>query len=275
MTSGSIFFSPSSVRTPLWKDATLEKILRMLNVNGKLRNCTFWIIKRMAPVLLVLTWPWHFMALVLTTLRRNMQLKDPRHYMHVDGRRKTVLTVLRGVHSLMFVMHLSAMTMLLPLAQMPIQNGGTGMKTMLWDINFILNWAGHVILFRFLVGFNTWELRAFHFLFTTCLTIHWHLPPVVFCFCLRLVLVFVVWVLVFASCFASVMGFYHSACIRPRWPTRLHRSFGYAVKKKENEGPPQLNDNEVAQMDHEASLKELVRLSNMDVINEYPSLDGN
>ena len=29
--------------------------------------------------------------------------------------------------------------------------------------------------------------------------------------------VFVVWVLVFASCFASVMGFYHSsACIRPR-----------------------------------------------------------
>ena len=38
--------------------------------------------------------------------------------------------------SLMFVIHLSAMTMLLPLAQMPIQNGGTGMKTMLWDINF-------------------------------------------------------------------------------------------------------------------------------------------
>ena len=59
-TSGSIFFSPSSVRTPLWKDATLEKILRMLNVNGKLRNCTFWIIKRMAPVLLVLTWPFFF-----------------------------------------------------------------------------------------------------------------------------------------------------------------------------------------------------------------------
>ena len=81
----------------------------------------------------------HFMALVLTTLRLNMQLKDPRHCMHVDGRRKTVLTVSRGVHSLMFAMHLSAMTMLLPLAQMPIQNGGTGMQTMLWDINFILN----------------------------------------------------------------------------------------------------------------------------------------
>ena len=117
-TSGSIFFSPSSVRTPLWKEATLEKILRMLSVNGKLRNCTFWIIKRMAPVLLVLTWQWHFMASVLTTLRRRMQLKDPRHYMHVDGRRKTVLTVLRGMLSLMFVMHLSTMTMLLPLAQM-------------------------------------------------------------------------------------------------------------------------------------------------------------
>ena len=117
MTSGAIFFSPSSVRTPLWKDAALEKILRMLNVNGKPRNCTFWIIKRMVPVLLDLAMALH--GLVLTTLRRNMQLKDPRHYMHVDGRRKTVLTVLRGMLSLMFVMHLSAMTMLLPLAQMP------------------------------------------------------------------------------------------------------------------------------------------------------------
>ena len=36
-------------------------------------------------------------------------------------------------------------------------------------------------------------------------------------FCLCLVPVFVVWVLVFASCFASAMGFYHSpACIRAR-----------------------------------------------------------
>ena len=36
-------------------------------------------------------------------------------------------------------------------------------------------------------------------------------------FCLSVVFVFVGWVLVFASCFASVMGFYHSsACIRPR-----------------------------------------------------------
>ena len=36
-------------------------------------------------------------------------------------------------------------------------------------------------------------------------------------FCLFVVFVFVVLVLVSASCFASVMGFYHSsACIRPR-----------------------------------------------------------
>ena len=43
----------------------------------------------------------------------------------------------------------------MPLAQMPIHDGGTGMKIMLWDINFILDGAGHVILFRFLVEFNT------------------------------------------------------------------------------------------------------------------------
>ena len=85
---------------------------------------------------LVLTWPRHSMALVLITLRRNMQLKDPSHYMHVDGRRKTALTALRGRLSLMFVMYLSTMTMLLPLAQMPIQDGGAGMKIMLWDIFF-------------------------------------------------------------------------------------------------------------------------------------------
>ena len=138
--------------------------------------------------------------------------------------------------SLMFVMHLTTMTMLLPLAQMPIHNGGTGMKIMLWDINFILNWAGHVILFRFLVEFNTWVLRAFHFLFTTCLTIHWHLPPVVFCLfvcgscvcCLGLGVCFL-----FCKCHGKEN--HSSACIRPRWPTRLHRSFGYAVKKIKNQ----------------------------------------
>ena len=87
--------------------------------------------------LLVLTWPRHFMALVLTTLRRTMQLKNRRHYMHVDGRQKTAFTVLRGRLCLMYVMHLSTMTMLPPLAQMPNRDGGTGMKTMLWDINVI------------------------------------------------------------------------------------------------------------------------------------------
>ena len=52
---------------------------------------------------------------------------------------KSPLTMMRGRLSLMFVMHLSTMTMLLPLAQMPIQDGGAGMKIMLWDINFTLN----------------------------------------------------------------------------------------------------------------------------------------
>ena len=49
----------------------------------------------MAATLLVLTWPWHFMALTLTTLQRTMQLKTRRHYMHVDGRQKKVFTVKR------------------------------------------------------------------------------------------------------------------------------------------------------------------------------------
>ena len=70
---------------------------------------------------------------------RTMQLKTRRHYMHVDGRQKKVFTVLRGRLCLMYVMHLSTMTMLLPLAQMPNRDGGTGMKTMLWDINVIPN----------------------------------------------------------------------------------------------------------------------------------------
>ena len=99
----------------------------------------------MAATLLVLTWPWHFMALILTTLRRTMQLKTRRHYMHVDGRQKKVYTVLRGRLCLMYVMHLSTMTMLLLLAQMSNRDGGTGMKTMLWDINVIPNGAGQGI----------------------------------------------------------------------------------------------------------------------------------
>ena len=42
-----------------------------------------------------------------------------------------------------------------------------------------------------------------------------HLPPAVFC--LVVVVVLVAWVLVFASCFASVIGFCHSSVfIRPR-----------------------------------------------------------
>ena len=83
--------------------------------------------------------PRHFMALVLTTLRRTMLLKNQRHYMHVDGRQKMVFTVLRGRLCLMYVTHLSTMTMLPPLAAMPNRDGGTGMQTMLWDINVIPN----------------------------------------------------------------------------------------------------------------------------------------
>ena len=73
-------------QNPFMKGGTLEQTMRMLSVNGKLRNCTFWIIKKMVPVLPVLTWQWHFMASVLTILRRRMQLKDPRHDMLPDVR---------------------------------------------------------------------------------------------------------------------------------------------------------------------------------------------
>ena len=60
------------------RDATLEKIWRMLNGNGKPRKSTSCSTKRMAATLLALTWPWHFMALTLTTLQRTMQLPDVR-----------------------------------------------------------------------------------------------------------------------------------------------------------------------------------------------------
>ena len=57
----------------------------------------------------------------------------------LHARRWQTKDVLRGRLCLMYVMHLSAMTMLPPLAQMPNRDGGTGMKTMLWDINVIPN----------------------------------------------------------------------------------------------------------------------------------------
>lgn len=41
-------------------------------------------------------------------------------------------------------------------------------------------------------------------------------------------------------------------------------------QQQENQGPPQLTDDEISQLDHEASLEELVRLGNMGVISEYP-----
>ena len=152
--------------------------MRMLSVNGKLPNCTFRIIKKMVPVLPVLTWQWLFMASVSTTLQHRVQLMDPKLFMHVVGRPRTVPTVLRGTLSLMFVMHHTSTITLLPLAQMPIHDGETGMMTTLWDINYIHDWAGHAILVRFLGEFNSWVLRTFHLLFTNCLTFPWHLPPV-------------------------------------------------------------------------------------------------
>ena len=45
--------------------------------------------------------------------------------------------------------------------------------------------------------------------------------------------------------------------------------------QQENEGPPQLSDDEVARLDHEASLEELVCLRNMGVSSEYPFPCGN
>ena len=51
---------------------------------------------------------------------------------------------------------------------------------------------------------------------------------------------------------------------------KMHECGYPAEHQQENEGPPQLSDDEVALLDHEASLEELVRLSNMGVISEYP-----
>ncbi len=45
-------------------------------------------------------------------------------------------------------------------------------------------------------------------------------------------------------------------------------------QQQENQGPPQLTDDEISQLDHEASLEELVRLGNMGVISEYPFPNG-
>ena len=185
----------------------MEKISRMSNGNEKPRKSTSWSIKRMAAILLALTWPRHFMALVLTTLRRNMQLKNRRHYMHVDGRQKTVFTVLRGRLCLMYVMHLSTMTMLPPLAQMPNRDGRTGMKTILWDINVIPNRAGQGIPYS-----SSWSSTHESFgRFTLFHHLSYHPMTLAagclcWCVCLFVCLLFRLLCL-FVSCFASVMGF--------------------------------------------------------------------
>ena len=45
-------------------------------------------------------------------------------------------------------------------------------------------------------------------------------------------------------------------------------------EQQENDGPPKLTDEELAQLDHDASLEELVRQSNMGVISEYGNKTG-
>ena len=45
-------------------------------------------------------------------------------------------------------------------------------------------------------------------------------------------------------------------------------------EQQENEGPPKLTEDELAQLDHDASLEELVRLSNMGVRSEYGPKTG-
>ena len=202
------------------------KIWRMLNGNGKPRRSTSRSTKRMAATLLALTWPWHFKALTLTTLQRIMQLKTRKHYMHVDGRQKKVFTVSRGRLCLMYVMHLSTMTMLLLLAQMSNRDGGTGMKTMLRDTNVIPNGAGQGIPYA-----SSWsstyesfgQLRTSHPVFVHHLSHHpMTLAVVPLCWCLGFFvclfgLGFLFVLSCFGSCFASVREFLKSSArIRPR-----------------------------------------------------------
>ena len=155
---------------------------------------TFWV-TRVVPVLPVLTWQWIFVALILTTLLHRLQSMSPKLFMHVAGRPRTVPTVLRGTPPLMSVMnHTSAIT-LLPLAQTPFLDGKTGMTTTQWATNSIRGWAGHSVLFHFLVEFNIWVLRTFHLLFTVCFTLPLTLAAGrwfgCFLFCLFVFVVFV------------------------------------------------------------------------------------
>ena len=165
MISGGIFALRSSVRTPMKRDATLEKTWRMSNGSGKPRKSISRNTKRMAAALLALIWIRHFKALTLTTLQRIRQLKTQKLYMHVDGRQKKECTASRGRLCLMYVMHLSTMTMQLPLAQMSNRDGEAGMETMLWDISVIPNGTGQEIPYAS-SGSSTYEcvgpLRTFH-----------------------------------------------------------------------------------------------------------------
>ena len=61
---------------------------------------------------------------------------------------------------------------------------------------------------------------------------------------------------------------------KPHQDTIMMMSVLFQNNNKRNEGPPKLTEEELAQLEHDASLEELVRLSNMGVISEYGHKTG-
>ena len=51
--------------------------------------------------------------------------------------------------------------------------------------------------------------------------------------------------------------------------------YSLSEEQRENQGPPKVTEDELAQLDRDALLEELVRLSNMGVISEYGCTTGN
>ena len=148
MSSSSIMASQSTLAFATrigWKPSALMFHFWIPNGSGKPRKSISRNTKRMAAALLALSWIRHYKALTLTTLQRIRQLKTQKLYMHVDGRQKKECTVSRGRLCLMYVMHLSTMTMQLPLAQMSNRDGEAGMETVLWDISVIPNGTGRFL----------------------------------------------------------------------------------------------------------------------------------
>ena len=137
MISGDIFSLRSSARTPMKRDATLEKIWRMSNGNGKPRKSISRSTKDGCRP------PCIDLAMAIQGFDID----------NTAARQKKVCTVSRGRLCLMYVMNLSTMTMLLLLARMPNRDGEAGMKTMLRDINVISNGTGQEIPYA-----SSWSL---------------------------------------------------------------------------------------------------------------------